>query len=290
MKAISENRNPAMTRPPATRPATSPGPDRLDAAVETVVGRLAPDQIILFGSGARDRMRESSDLDLLAVKTPEPGETAGDRYRWRCETSGDDLDVLLTDPGTAERYRRSAGRVYGAALEEGRTIYARAGARLLPTGPHYVWNGSSMVKSTTYEPDYARDWLEQAERKWRTANREQHPVDKCENLQAAMERALKALIVAQGRRVRHRHDLRKLWNEVEQHGESIQARPDPAELDRLTKYAGEWQYPAAEIEPEATWKATAPVGEDLLNHARRRVPALMKQTEERLEGRADPND
>ena len=56
-----------------------------------------------------------------------------------------------------------------------------------------------MVKSTTYEPDYARDWLDQAERKWRTANREEHPVDKCENLQASMERALKALIVAQGR-------------------------------------------------------------------------------------------
>ena len=277
-----------MTRPPATRPATSPGPDRLEAAVEAVVARLAPDQIILFGSGARDRMRESSDLDLLVVKTPEPGENAGDRYRWRCGASGDDLDVLLTDPRTAERYRRSAGHVYGAALEEGRTIYARAGARLLPTGPRYVWNGSSMVKSTTCEPDYARDRLDQAERKWRTADREEHPVDKCENLQASMERALKALIVAQGRRVRHRHDLWKLWNEVEQHGESIQARSDPAELDKLTKYAGEWQYPAAETEPEATWKAMSPVGEDLLNYARRRVPALMKQTEERLEGRAGP--
>lgn len=277
-----------MTRSPAARPATSPGRHRLDAAVAAVVARLAPDQIILFGSGARNRMRESSDLDLLVIRTPEAGENPGERYRWRCEASGDDLDVLLTDRGTAERCRRSAGHVYGAALEEGRTIYARAGARLLPTGPHYVWNGSGMVKSTTYEPDYAEDWLDQAERKWRTANREEHPVDKCENLQASMERALKALIVAQGRRVRHRHDLWKLWNEVEQHGESIQARPDPAELDKLTKYAGEWQYPAAEIEPEASWTAMAPVGEDLLNHARRRVPALMRQTEERLERRAGP--
>ena len=32
----------------------------------------------------------------------------------------------------------------------------------------------------------------------------------------------------------------------------------------------------------------APVGADLLNHARRRVPALMKQTEDRIEGRAGP--
>ena len=94
--------------------------------------------------------------------------------------------------------------------------------------------------------------------------------------------------MAQGRRVRHRHDLWKLWNEVGQHGKSIQARPDPAALDKLTTYAGEWQYPAAESGPEATCKAMAPVGEDLLNRARRRVPVLMKQTEERLKDAPDP--
>lgn len=123
------------------------------------------------------------------------------------------------------------------------------------------------------EPDYAREWLDQAERKWRTANREEHPVDKCENLQAAMERMLKALIVARGQRVRHRHDLRELWVEAEGHGESIPAQPDPVEL----------QYPAPGIEPEATWTAMAPVGEDLLNHARRRVPALIDETRKKLE-------
>ena len=262
--------------------AASPGEARLRAAVAAVLARLEPDQIILFGSAAQRRMTGSSDLDLLVIRTPAPGESATDHHRWRCDETADDLDVLLTDRRTAERYRRSAGYVYAAALEEGRTIYAREGAPLVRTGPHLVWNGSEMVRSTIYEPDHAREWLGQAERKWRTANREEHPVDTCENLQAAMERMLKALIVARGRRVRHRHDLRELWAEAEGHGESIPARPDPVELDRLTKYAGEWQYPAPGIEPEATWKAMAPAGEDLLNHARRRVPALIDETRKKL--------
>ncbi|MCY4078107.1 MAG: HEPN domain-containing protein [Acidobacteria bacterium] len=271
-----------MKQGPAA-PAASPRETRLRAAIAAVLARLEPDQIILFGSAARSRMTGSSDLDLLVIRTPEPRENANDHHRWRCDETGDDLDVLLTDRQTAERYRRSAGYVYAAALEEGRTIYAREGAPLLRTGPHLVWNGSEMVRSTIYEPDYAREWLDQAERKWRTANREEHPVDKCENLQAAMERLLKVLIVAHGQRVRHRHDLRELWAEAEGHGESIPAQPDPMELDRLTKYAGEWQYPAPGIEPEATWKAIAPVGEDLLRHVRARVPALIEETRRKLE-------
>ena len=268
-------------QPPAARTAP-PGETRLAAAVATVTARLEPDQIILFGSAARGRTGGSSDLDLLVIRTPEAGERANDRHRWRCDATGDDLDVLLTDRRTAERYRWCAGRVYGAALEDGRTIYARRGAPLLPTGPRYVWNGTEMVRSTTCEPDYASEWLDQAERKWRTANREEHPVDKCENLQAAMERMLKALIVAQGRRVEHRHDLRALWAEAEGQGETIAARPDLSELDRLSRYAREWQYPATGIDPEATWKAIAPIGEDLLNHARRRLPVLIAETRRKL--------
>ena len=271
-----------MAPQPVAATGVSPGEARLRAAIATVVARLEPDQIILFGSAARSRMTEASDLDLLVIKTPDPGKNANDRCRFRCEATGDDLDVLLTDRKTAERYRRSAGYVYGVALEEGRTVYARDGAHLLRTGPRYVSNGREMVKSTTYEPDYANEWLEQAERKWRTANREEHPVDKCENLQAAMERMLKALIVAHGQRVKHRHDLRELWAEAEGHGESIPARPDTAELDKLTRYAGEWQYPAPDIEPVSTWAAVAPIGEDLLNHVRRRVPVLIARTRRRL--------
>lgn len=254
---------------------------RLEAAIRLVLKRIDADQIILFGSAARNQMREDSDLDLLVITRSEaPAQTNG-RQHWECGTTGDTLDVVVTDRATAERRRRSAGYVYGAALEEGRTIYTHDGSTPLPTGP--VQNGNHMVRSTTYEPDYAQKWLEQAERKWRTAEREEHPVDKCEALQASIERTLKALIVAQGQRVEHRHNLTKLWQQAESGGEKLTATVDGSALDALTKYAGEWQYPVENIDPETTWTTMAPVGRELLKRARERVPQMVEATRKKLQ-------
>ena len=266
--------------------ARAPGPERLQAAIDLVVARLQPDQIILFGSAAREEMSASSDLDLLVIRKQGPHELQEAHEHWECEQTGDELDVILMDPATAERGRRSAARIQGTALEEGRTIYARQGVTPLPTGPARTRNGRKMVKSTLYEPDYAHEFIDQAARKWRSANREEHPVDKCEMLQASMERALEALITAQGRRVKHRHDLNALWDEAEAHGERIHAARDAGELARLSRYAGEWQYAIQRgVEPAATWSATRLTGEDLLDHARRRVPQLVRETSDRLRGR-----
>ena len=38
----------------------APGPERLQAAIDLVVARLEPDQIILFGSAARGQMSETA--------------------------------------------------------------------------------------------------------------------------------------------------------------------------------------------------------------------------------------
>ena len=119
--------------------------------------------------------------------------------------------------------------------------------------------------------------------KWDLCQYARHPVDKCEMLQASMARALKALIIAQGQRVRHRHDLNALWEEAEAHGERINASRDPEELARLSRYAGEWQYAVqAGADPAATWSATQRTGNDLLNHARERVPQMVEATTARL--------
>ena len=128
---------------------------------------------------------------------------------------------------TAERHRLSASYVQGAALEEGRTVYLRDGATATATGPTYTWNGTTMVRTTKFEPDHAADLLERAERKWATANREPHPVDKCEYLQRSIEYALKALITAGGRRVRHLHSLDGMWREAEATGDTVAATRDP---------------------------------------------------------------
>ena len=262
----------------------APDPARLQAAIELVVARLQPDQIILFGSAARERMSEDSDLDLLVIKEPEPGRPTTDHEHWKCEETGDAVDVILMDRTTAESGRRSASWIQGAALEEGRTVYARAGVQPVPTGPTYSWNGHGMAKNTLFEPDHAHEFVERAERKWRLANRDEtHVIDKCEMLQACMERALKALITAQGRRVEHTHDLNQLWEQAERYGERIDASPDRDELENLSRYAGDWQYDTPRhADPERTWAALKAAGRDLLDHARRRVPRLVRETTTRL--------
>ena len=82
-----------------------------------VVDRMDPDQIILFGSGARAELREASDLDLLVVSRSGNRRRYPARQRWSCERTGDELDVVVTSRQTAERRRRSAAYIHGRALE-----------------------------------------------------------------------------------------------------------------------------------------------------------------------------
>ena len=69
----------------------------------------------------------------------------------RVASSGDQLDVFVTDRQTAERYRYSAAYLEGIALGEGRTVYARNPERALAAG-------RAMVRRTLYDPDKAQEW------------------------------------------------------------------------------------------------------------------------------------
>lgn len=266
--------------------AATPSPERLNAAVGLIVDRLAPDQIILFGSGARGQMTGKSDLDLLVIREGDDHDALSARHeRWRCPTNGDHLDVVVMTRAAAERHRMSASYVHGAALEEGRTLYLREGATPTLTGPIHTWNGFEMVRTTQFEPDHATELLDKARRKWVDANRTEHPADRCEYLQRSIEQAFKALITARGRRVRHVHELDDLWGQVEATGERVRATRNPAQLEKLSRYAGEWRYDTpADEDPEATRQENRTTGEDVLNHARARVPQLIKQTRQALAG------
>lgn len=259
--------------------------ERLDAAITLVVEKLQPDQIILFGSAARNEMSDRSDLDLLVIK--ERGRGVPPRHdRWQCARSGDKLDVIVMDRATAERHRLSASHIQGAALEGGRTVYVRDGITPAATGPACTWNGAEMVKTTRFEPDHAGELLDRSERKWEDAKRTRHPADKCEYLQRAMEHALKALITAEGRRVEHTHELDELWTQAEANGERIRAGRNPEQLEKLSRYAGAWRYAVPpDEEPATTWSENRITGEDLLNHARRRVPQLIQETRSHLQSR-----
>ena len=266
--------------------STAPSVERLDAAVRLVVGKLAPDQIILFGSAARNEMTASSDVDLLVIKDEDGNRSSPTRHeRWHCPESGDQIDVVIMNRATAERRRLSASYVQGAALEEGRTVYLRDGATPTATGPTYTWNGVGMVKTTKFEPDHAARLLDNAEGKWEDAHLTKRPANRCQYLHDTIEQALKALITADGRRIQHTHELEDLWQQAEATGEQIGATRNPKELEKLTRYAGNWRYDTPDDDPEVTWSRNRTTGEDVLNHARRRVQQLIDQTRQALASR-----
>ena len=236
--------------------STVPCAGSLDAALRLIVDRLAPDQVILFGSAARGDMTPSSDLDFLVIKQSDDVSPSTWHDRWECPEAGGHLDVVVTTRADAERYRLSASRVHGSALEEGRTLYVRAGAVPLSTGVPYVWNGVELVRSTCYEPDHAAELLDRAEAKLEDAHRTRYAVDRCEYLQQSLAYAFKALIAAGGRRVQHVHDLNALWQQAEAAGDRIDAARDPQRLERLGGYAAHSRCDAlpADADSALTWE------------------------------------
>ena len=93
------------------------------------------------------------------------------------------------------------------------------------------------------------------------------------------ERALKALIVAGGQRVAHRHGLEKLWKQAEAIAGQLPARIAEADLKHLTKYAGEFLYPAQgarKLDPRSVWERLEGPIIEFVAYAERRVPELVK--------------
>ena len=261
-------------------------PNRLETAIHTVVERCDPDQIILFGSGARGEMNADSDIDLLVIKKRSGEDPTTWQEHWKCGTD-DRLDVIIMDRETAERYRHSAYYVQGSALEEGRSIYTRDGFTPIRTGPTYTWNGSAMVKTTKFEPDHATVLLENAQRWWGYAEGAQHPPDKCQMGHEAIEQALKGLIVASGRRVEHIHEVNELWEQAERGTDRIGAVRDPAIMKRLTQHSGTWRYNMKDENPSETWEKSKDTIKDVLNDARRRIPGMIEQTRTELRSARD---
>ena len=265
----------------------SPSADDLRAAVEALVSRWSPDQIILFGSGARGEMTDHSDLDLLVI-TEHPSARTRSHDRWWNETTARDIDAFISTKADAQKAREYAGNPRGAALETGRTIYTRPGFSPVETGLQKHQDAEMNPQATRYRPDRAFQFLARAERKGERANQPgTHPTDRCEDLQVAIEQSLKALTIAEGRQITHTHDLVKLWEDAEQNGNRIPVERDNEQLKKLSRYAGIYLYEdPTDGAPEITWDATKATGDGVLNHARATVPTLVEHTRSNL-GDAD---
>lgn len=98
----------------------------IDHIVETIVGALSPQRIILFGSHANGTPDEDSDLDLLVIADMQesPPRRAARIYSlfdpYPCA-----MDILVYTPAEVERYRNWRSLVLRKALEEGEVLYER---------------------------------------------------------------------------------------------------------------------------------------------------------------------
>ena len=248
-------------------------------AIAAVKKRCEAEQIILFGSGARGTMTETSDIDVLAITTPEP--RAGNVKWHRIHEEDTDLDIVTMSRCEAEQHRRTAGRVQQSALEEGVVIHlATDEIQPLPIGTGIFTDENGMVRTSKLNPMESATYLENAERNWKDSNVEAvSERSRCRWRQQTMEHVLIALIIAHGERFPHTHDLNKLWNKAERIGEPLPTQRSKALLRDLTEYAQDLLYAKTDDELDrGALQTSAELCGKVIEHARARVPAIAKET------------
>jgi predicted nucleotidyltransferase len=98
--------------------------------VQRLVSAAHPEQIILFGSRARNEADDDSDVDLLVIES-EPFSPYRSRLSeiGRLESAIGRLplatDLLVYSRDEVERWRNSPRHVIARALREGRVLYDR---------------------------------------------------------------------------------------------------------------------------------------------------------------------
>lgn len=95
-----------------------------------------------------------------------------------------------------------------------------------------------------FPADDPREWLRRAKSNLAQARRPEEAIcleDLCFQAQQAAEKALKALLIARGRRPPYIHDLAALLSLIEKSGEKIPV--NVRRIVRLTDYAVETRYP-----------------------------------------------
>ena len=111
----------------------------LDRMVQTIVDKVDPEQVILFGSRARGDEPENSDIDLIVVEAEPFGP---ERIRHKeivrlyhaLAGFGVPADVLVYSHEDVDYWRDSLNHVLARALREGKVLYERRQVREDATG------------------------------------------------------------------------------------------------------------------------------------------------------------
>lgn len=97
----------------------------LDEVVQRVVDAVSPLRILLFGSAVRGSQQPDSDLDLLVVMPSGSHRRQAAQRIYRALLGvGYAIDVVVVTEEDLHRHADDPGMIIGAALEEGRELYA----------------------------------------------------------------------------------------------------------------------------------------------------------------------
>ncbi len=96
----------------------------LEEVVRRIVAVAKPEKIILFGSGAKGRLGEDSDLDLLVVKRGAHRRKLAQEIYVNLIGAGKSVDVVVVTPEDIEHFGGSPALIIGSALREGVEVYA----------------------------------------------------------------------------------------------------------------------------------------------------------------------
>lgn len=194
---------------------------------ELIIEALAPFEprtIMVFGSRARGFAHDGSDVDLLVVldHVEDPGEAAL-AMRRALSAAQFAKDVVATDTAKLARRGDAIGSVYRRALREGAVIYG-------------------------VDDRDAKTWLRYAQEDLDAATafaegRGFAPRVACYHAQQAAEKALKAVLVADGREPVLTHDLRVLADLVPSTRRVAGVEADLGALSQWNvrgRYPGDW--------------------------------------------------
>ncbi len=103
----------------------------LGQMTEAVVREVDPEQIILFGSHARDEQSVHSDIDLLIVQKESFGPVRSRRreiarVRRALSRFRFPKDILVYSVDEVEKWRSAANHIVARTLKEGRVLYERS--------------------------------------------------------------------------------------------------------------------------------------------------------------------
>ena len=269
--------------------AASAGPhpppiDRLRAAAEYVIGRVKPDQLILFGSASRGDFRAGSDFDFFALKArTDRRETSA---RWTHPDTGDEIDLVFDDAEHAMVRRWLAGTVRASIFADGATVFAAPERDIVETlrdqgiklEDRMAWSKFELGKAVNMALR-CESRLSNADDCVRSSRKHKDWHTACQNIQECLEKGLKALIIAHGRRFEHEHDIRKLRTAAAEAGEKIESLNALSDetLEVLGKYGTKAGYDTDEgaKDPEKLFRECRPAAEEMVNRTKERVPELL---------------